>query len=662
MLCGVDARSFGAAARWPRRALAVAVASLACVFGSPPAWAQAPTDAPANLRAVVGDGRLTFHWDAVAGATGYRYRLKAGSAAWGAWTPVAAGTSHTAANLANGTAHQFKVRAVNGGRKGPASSVSATPRAALRPPANLRAAAGNRQVTLAWSAVSGAEGYDYRRKEGAAAYGAWTAATSTSGAAATSTLRVAPLRNDVEHAFQVRGTRAGERGPASAEARATPHVPLPAPANLAAYGGPGRVLLQWDAVAGAAGHEHRQSGAAAWRAATSTSVSVGGLTNGARYAFEVRGAHAYRTAASATVSATPAATSTHLAMPAGSDGRAGGRQRGALVERGCRRGGVRAPGGGRGGVDAGGDHHGDVDRLDQRARLRSAGSRRREGRRRVRGRAVRRGVGGAAPSLRRRGGERGFGSRLRDAARRQGGARSGRQAELGARHAACGLEGGCVRRGGGHGVEAGRPRAWRQRAGGAGAFAAVADAAHRQQQHRRPAAGGPRQPVRVDASRHARQQPGLAAELAFPSHEPGAFERARRPHFRRPAEPERVDQVEVAESQEQQFHRFGSRVADDFARFGVVGSAPQRPFRHPRPERADETQRIAAGGPGGNRHRRDSHMVSVDDRFGASDPAWRFDRRVSHMVGQPFPTEAPPAGRRQHDRRHSHLVVSPDEA
>ena len=47
---------------------------------------------------------------------------------------------------------------------------------------------------------------------------------------------------------------------------ATPHVPLPAPANLAAYGGPGRVLLQWDAVAGAAGHEHRQSDAAAWRA------------------------------------------------------------------------------------------------------------------------------------------------------------------------------------------------------------------------------------------------------------------------------------------------------------------------------------------------------------------------------------------------------------
>ena len=59
MLCDVDARPLGAAARWPRRALAVAGASLACVFGSLPASAQAPTAAPANLRAVVGDGRLS---------------------------------------------------------------------------------------------------------------------------------------------------------------------------------------------------------------------------------------------------------------------------------------------------------------------------------------------------------------------------------------------------------------------------------------------------------------------------------------------------------------------------------------------------------------------------------------------------------------------------
>ena len=64
--------------------------------------------------------------------------------------------------LTNGTVYSYKVVAFNRGGNGPASNVvEATP---LAPPTELTAAAGNRQVTLAWRASPGAMSYAVFRR------------------------------------------------------------------------------------------------------------------------------------------------------------------------------------------------------------------------------------------------------------------------------------------------------------------------------------------------------------------------------------------------------------------------------------------------------------------------------------------------------------------
>ena len=288
---------------------AIAFASL---LATQAAQAAAPTVAPSDLRFEVGDAQLTFAWNPVPDATGYQYRLKAGKAGYGPWTSVAGGTTHhRASGLTNGVVYRFKVRAVNGSRKGPSSgAISATP-LALRHPGSLRAVAGNAQVTLTWDAVPSATGYHYRSKENADDWGAWNDIP-----VATTTMQVVSgLRNDTPHTFAVRAKRRTERGPA-AEVTAIPHVPLPAPQNLAAYPENTAVLLQWDSLAAAAGYEHRLASNAVWTATTTTSVRVSGLAVGRSYTFEVRGAHAYRVAAVATVTATTTSAAPALRAPA----------------------------------------------------------------------------------------------------------------------------------------------------------------------------------------------------------------------------------------------------------------------------------------------------------------------------------------------------------
>ena len=137
---------------------------------------RAPTVAPENLRFVVGDGQIEFLWDPVAGATGYQYRLKAGKNAYSPWTTVAgSATRHTASGLANGVVHRFKVRALNGNRKGPSCpAVSATPEGEVAPPVARagtdRSVAEDRTATLDGGGSTGPAGhaltYSWRQSGG----------------------------------------------------------------------------------------------------------------------------------------------------------------------------------------------------------------------------------------------------------------------------------------------------------------------------------------------------------------------------------------------------------------------------------------------------------------------------------------------------------------
>ena len=94
--------------------------------------------APTGLTATVGEdggGAVTLSWTAPTGGgavSRYEYQQRAGTGAYGAWTPIpnsgASTTSYTVPGLTDGTAYTFRVRAVNSVGAGAASTeATATP-------------------------------------------------------------------------------------------------------------------------------------------------------------------------------------------------------------------------------------------------------------------------------------------------------------------------------------------------------------------------------------------------------------------------------------------------------------------------------------------------------------------------------------------------------
>ena len=139
----------------PDGAITATLAAVPAVYtlGSPASVSVAVTDddgegavapaAPADFTAAAGDARVVLRWTKPSGnrITGYevRRRTPPGTGTWGDWTPIADSdadtVAHTVADLANGTAYGFEVRALAGALAGAASSeASATPSAGAPPP------------------------------------------------------------------------------------------------------------------------------------------------------------------------------------------------------------------------------------------------------------------------------------------------------------------------------------------------------------------------------------------------------------------------------------------------------------------------------------------------------------------------------------------------
>ncbi len=122
--------------------------------------------APTGLAATAGNAQVSLTWAATSGASGYHVKRSIVS---GAETQISAPTSnsYTDTGLTNGTKYFYVVSAVNsGGESGNSSEVSATPSAPLTAPATptgLQATGGNAQVSLSWSASTGAASYNVKR-------------------------------------------------------------------------------------------------------------------------------------------------------------------------------------------------------------------------------------------------------------------------------------------------------------------------------------------------------------------------------------------------------------------------------------------------------------------------------------------------------------------
>ena len=189
-----------------------------------------PPAPPAGLTAVAGNQQVTLNWanpnDAT--ITAYRYRQRTGTLATFTDHTMtgsdAATTTHTVTDLDNGTGYTFKVEAGNAvGWSQSSNAATATPLPPPAPPADLRAVAGNRQVTLRWANPNDATITAYRYRQSIDA-GENFGEFETVGGSGASTVShtVTGLDNRTAYTFEIQARNAAGWSESSNDATATP--------------------------------------------------------------------------------------------------------------------------------------------------------------------------------------------------------------------------------------------------------------------------------------------------------------------------------------------------------------------------------------------------------------------------------------------------------
>jgi subtilisin family serine protease len=271
----------------------------------PPDAPTAP-GAPAVGAPVAGNGAVTVRWTAPvdnggSAVTGYTVRAYRGSTLVKTVTAAATASSAAVSGLVNGATYTFTVAAANAAGAGPEStrSAAATPRTVPGAPVPGTLSAGNGAVTVRWAAPastggSAVTGYTVR------AYSGSTLVKTATTAATAASWTVTGLTNGTAYTFTVAAANAVGAGPESARSAAVrPAAPTApgAPVAGAPVAGNGAVTVRWTAPVNTGGSAvtgyavRAYSGSTLAKtvtvAATATSVTVSGLTNGTAYTFTV---------------------------------------------------------------------------------------------------------------------------------------------------------------------------------------------------------------------------------------------------------------------------------------------------------------------------------------------------------------------------------------
>ena len=200
------------------------------------------------------------------------------------------------------------------------------PGSAPAAPTGLTATAGNAQVSLSWTASSGATSYNVYRGASSGGEGSTAIATGITATAYTDS----SVTNGTAYYYKVAAVNAGGTSPQSNEASATPQVPAPAaPTGLTATAGNAQVSLSWTASSGATSYNVYRGTSSGGEGATAIATGItataytdSSVTNGTAYYYKVAAVNAGGTSpqsneASATPQVSAPAAPTGLTATAG---------------------------------------------------------------------------------------------------------------------------------------------------------------------------------------------------------------------------------------------------------------------------------------------------------------------------------------------------------
>ena len=194
--------------------------------------ASSAPSAPTNLAATAGNQQASLTWTTSSGAASYA--VKRATASGGPYTTVGspAGTTYVDIGLANGTTYYYVVTAVNtigaSGNSNQATATPAAPPTAPAAPLNLTATGGDQQVSLAFTASTGATSYNVKRA--AVSGGPYTTVASPAGTTYTDTT----VTNGTTYYYVVTAVNGNGESANSNQASATPNATQAAPSSCTA--------------------------------------------------------------------------------------------------------------------------------------------------------------------------------------------------------------------------------------------------------------------------------------------------------------------------------------------------------------------------------------------------------------------------------------------